>query len=414
MIRVATQSSPRARSNASVRRFCFALLVSAIGLNGCGGGSSSPVSPISPVSTIAPQQQQHFAVPEALHQAVPPAPPNFIPPAPNAAQLAAARAALHNAVLRPPAGVRHPMASSASPSPVVRFHTIEGDIDVQLRPDVAPKNVANFLSYVNGGSYNNSIFHRSQSGFIIQGGGYYVNQGQLDTIAAQPAVTNEFDLSNVRGTLAMALSGSNINSATDQWFFNLANNSSQIDSGKYTVIGTILNSQGLAVMDAIGALQVVNAQAQLGPAFTQLPVVNYSSGNVTTNNLVYVNSITQQVAPEFFAGESSLGNGVYYLAFSDGNYFGYYSYLSDPHYIYHFDLGYEYVFDADDGHDGIYLYDFASNTFFYTSPSYPFPYLYDFTLNSVLYYYPAPSNAGHYTSNPRYFYEFKTGTIITK
>ena len=52
----------------------------------------------------------------------------------------------------------------------------------------------------------------------------------------------------------------------------------------------------------------------------------------------------------FFTGESALSNGVYYLSFPSGNYFGYYSFLTDTHYIYHFDLGYEYVFDAADGY----------------------------------------------------------------
>lgn len=117
----------------------------------------------------------------------------------------------------------------------------------------------------------------------------------------------------------------------------------------------------------------------------------------------------------FFAGEAALSNGVYYLQFASGNPFGYYSYLSDPHYIYHFDLGFEYVFDAADGKNGVYLYDFKSNTFFYTSPAFPFPYMYDFTLNSAVYYYPDPSNAGHYNTNGiRYFYVFNTGTIISK
>ena len=117
----------------------------------------------------------------------------------------------------------------------------------------------------------------------------------------------------------------------------------------------------------------------------------------------------------FFNGEVDLNSNVYYLGFPSGNYFGYYSYLPDPAYIYHFDLGYEYVFDAADGNSGVYLYDFASDTFFYTSPVFPFPYLYDFTLNTTLYYYPDPNNPGHYnTDGIRYFYDFNTGTIITK
>ncbi len=119
--------------------------------------------------------------------------------------------------------------------------------------------------------------------------------------------------------------------------------------------------------------------------------------------------------PPFFQGEAALANGVYYLSFPGGSPFGYYSYLTDPNYIFHFDLGYEYVFDAADGKGGVYFYDFASSGFFYTSPGFPFPYLYDFSLNSVVYYYPDPNNAGHYNTNGvRYFYVFNTSQIISK
>jgi N-acetylneuraminic acid mutarotase len=117
--------------------------------------------------------------------------------------------------------------------------------------------------------------------------------------------------------------------------------------------------------------------------------------------------------PSFFSGEIALQNGVYYLQFPNGTPFGYYSYLTDPHWIYHFDMGYEYWFDANDAQNGIYFYDLMSNHFFYTSPSFPFPYLYDFSLNTVLYYFPDPNRPDHYTTNPRYFYNFATGQIIT-
>jgi len=118
------------------------------------------------------------------------------------------------------------------------------------------------------------------------------------------------------------------------------------------------------------------------------------------------------VHPAFFAGETALSNGVYYLALPNGNVFGYYSYLTDPNYIYHFDMGYEYMSDANDGHGGIYFYDSASGHWWFTSRDYPFPYLYDFSLSAVLYYYPDTQNAGHYTTNPRYFYNFGTSKII--
>ena len=118
--------------------------------------------------------------------------------------------------------------------------------------------------------------------------------------------------------------------------------------------------------------------------------------------------------PAFFAGQASLGSDVYYLAFPNGNIFGYYEFLSDPNYLYHFDLGFEYVFNANDGQGGVYFYDFTSSDYFYTSPVFPFPYLYDFGSSAFLYYYPDTSSPGHYTSNPRYFYNFSTQQIITK
>ena len=127
--------------------------------------------------------------------------------------------------------------------------------------------------------------------------------------------------------------------------------------------------------------------------------------------------IMTPIAPpsSFFTGANYLGNGVSFLNFANGNDFGYYGLLADPHYIYHFDLGYEYVFDAGDGKSGVYFYDYVSRSYFYTSPTFSFPYLYDYSLNTVLYYYPDPNSPGHYNSNGRrYFYDFTTGEIITK
>ena len=116
--------------------------------------------------------------------------------------------------------------------------------------------------------------------------------------------------------------------------------------------------------------------------------------------------------PAFFSGEVALGNGVYYLQFPNGTPFGYYSYLPTQNFIYHLDLGFEYFFDANDANHGIYFYDIASSSFFYTSPTL-FPDLYDFSLNAWLYYLPDANNPGRYTNNPRWFFNFATGQWIT-
>src|SRR6266404_6606861 len=116
--------------------------------------------------------------------------------------------------------------------------------------------------------------------------------------------------------------------------------------------------------------------------------------------------------PAFFNGETALGGGFYYLQFANGTPFGYYSYLSNQNFIYHIDLAFEYLLDANDANHGIYFYDFASSSFFYTSPTL-FPDLYDFSLNAWLYYLPDASNPARYTHNPRWFYNFATGQWIT-
>jgi hypothetical protein len=116
-------------------------------------------------------------------------------------------------------------------------------------------------------------------------------------------------------------------------------------------------------------------------------------------------------APAFLSNQISLGSGVYYEQFPDQNVFGFFTYASST-ILYHYDLGYEAVVQANDAAGGVYLYDFTSGHWFYTNSG-TFPYLYDFTLKAWLYYFPSTTNPDHYTSNPRYFSNLTTGTIIT-
>ncbi len=169
-------------------------------------------------------------------------------------------------------------------STVVEIQTSKGTIEVNLFDQTTPKTVENFLSYVNSGSYANSVVHRSVSNFVIQGGGYSytgpveVKSFTLDSIPTGTPVENEPKLSNVRGTIAMA-KGSHPDSATSQWFINLEDNSSSLDvaanAGGFTVFGQVMGD-GMQVVDAIAAETTLNA----GGAFAEIPIQNYTQTDV--------------------------------------------------------------------------------------------------------------------------------------
>lgn len=188
--------------------------------------------------------------------------------------------------------------SCAAAAQNVRFHTNIGDIDVAMIPASAPNTVANFMNYVNKGAFTNSIIHRSVPGFIVQGGGFTVQLGAASlptAIPQDPAVVNEFKVSNSRGTLAMAKLGSDPNSATNQWFFNLADNSGNLNNqnGGFTVFGRVTSSAGLAVIDKIAAVPVYN----LGSPYDQIPLQSYSGGTPSDTNYVVVYSVAQLPPP---------------------------------------------------------------------------------------------------------------------
>lgn len=177
-----------------------------------------------------------------------------------------------------------------SAATVVRLETTLGVIDIRLYDAAAPLTVQNFLSYVESDAYNQSFFHRSVPNFVVQGGGYLWDTvtNAPKAIATLPPVVNEFSpsRSNLRGTVAMAKLGGDPNSATSQWFFNLVDNSANLDAqnGGFTVFGQVV-SEGMSVVDAIAALPLANA----GGAFTQLPLATQPGGStLQAANLVII------------------------------------------------------------------------------------------------------------------------------
>ncbi|HKD05151.1 MAG TPA: peptidylprolyl isomerase [Bryobacteraceae bacterium] len=189
-------------------------------------------------------------------------------------------------------------ALQAQNNPTYRFITNLGNIDVVLTPSVAPKTVANFLSYVNAGYYNNTIFHRSVPGFVVQAGGYQYFPNQTPNVVAipqSPAIPNEFNVTNATGTIAMALVSGNSNSATSQWFFNLANNGTNanaLDSQMFTVFGQT-NAAGIKVLNLIAAQPVFDYSATYGSDFSTLPLSGGQTGTfIVVQSIVPVPTIT--------------------------------------------------------------------------------------------------------------------------
>jgi len=137
--------------------------------------------------------------------------------------------------------------------PQVDMRTSAGTIRLELYPAKAPKTVENFLQYVRDGHYNGTIFHRVIPGFMVQGGGMSADMSQKPTRAPVP-IESKNGLKNDVGSVAMART-SDPNSATAQFFINVANNGFLNYPGQdgygYTVFGKVVD--GMDVVNKIVA-----------------------------------------------------------------------------------------------------------------------------------------------------------------
>ena len=145
-------------------------------------------------------------------------------------------------------------ADAPAAQPKVEFTTTLGSFVVQLDPARAPKTVANFLDYVKSGFYKGTIFHRVIPGFMVQGGGFTADMQKKPTRSPIP-LESQNGLRNLRGTIAMART-SDPNSATSQFFVNVADNASldypKPDGYGYAVFGKVIS--GMNVIDKIVAV----------------------------------------------------------------------------------------------------------------------------------------------------------------
>lgn len=164
----------------------------------------------------------------------------------------------------------------ASASPLVSFQTSMGDFVVELNPEKAPISTENFISYVNSGAYDNSIFHRVINGFMIQGGGFDADLNQKPT-NAPIALESKNGLKNVKYSIAMART-SVPNSATSQFFINVVDNAMldypNPDGNGYAVFGQVV--KGTEVIDAIKQVPTSVQQGMSDVPVTTVTIIKAS------------------------------------------------------------------------------------------------------------------------------------------
>jgi len=187
---------------------------------------------------------------------------------------------------------------------LVQFRTTFGDMEVELFDKDKPVTVNNFLNYVQSGKYRDGIIHRLNPSFVIQAGGYYVAErgttnANITFIPTFPPITNEYGsgtvYSNSYGTIAMAKLGGDTNSATSQWFFNLADNYflDAHDSNSYfTVFGRVI--RGTNTLNAfrrfnywLGGLTETNIIVNYGAPFGEMPLLG-PGPDVSESSIVYI------------------------------------------------------------------------------------------------------------------------------
>ena len=234
------------------------------------------------------------------------------------------------------------------PGTLATFNTSEGEIQVALTDAATPLTVANFLSYVDSGEYDDTIFHRSvdlndnsggspsDNATIIQGGGYSIMNNSIGHIATNAPVNDEYTTElygDVAGTLAMAKT-SYADSATSEWYFNVSDNT-ELDTPttdpngvmtSYTVFGMVLS--GSSVISTIAALPTTTVSSLDNVPVSGLTETDLQNGaSVGADNLVYTYDITTEPGTSYTVSSDNpslvkptVTDGV--LSFTYGSGFG--------------------------------------------------------------------------------------------
>ena len=183
------------------------------------------------------------------------------------------------------------------------FRTSVGTMELELYDEDKPITVSNFVKYVTSGRFENLIVQRWETNFVIQAGGYYVENpdgedATFRTVKTFGTITNEYSVgqeySNTRGTIAMARQPGAVDSATSQWFLNVKDNVflDDVDEG-FTVFGKVLS--GYEVLDLFippppvhgiyrTAVQGVNEYDE----FISMNTLPITSTNGSFSDLIYI------------------------------------------------------------------------------------------------------------------------------
>ncbi|NVK24556.1 MAG: peptidylprolyl isomerase [Gammaproteobacteria bacterium] len=159
--------------------------------------------------------------------------------------------------------------------PKVKFETNLGDFVVELDRIKAPITVNNFLSYVDAKRYDNTLFHRLEHDFVLQGGGF---TAEMESVDEFPQVINESGngLKNNLATIAMARQYTP-HSATSQFFINLADNDS-LNPGRnwgYAVFGSIV--EGDEILEKLQDIETDISEELGWPSFPTKKIIIISA-----------------------------------------------------------------------------------------------------------------------------------------
>ncbi len=197
----------------------------------------------------------------------------------------------------------------ADEAPIVNLHTNFGLIVLELNPAKAPKTVETFLKYANNNFYDDTIFHRVIKKYIIQGGGY--TKDYQKKISLYDPIINESNnnLENLYGTIAMARSFRNPDSATSQFFINLKDNLS-LDYNEiteemgYTVFGKVIEG-----MDIVEKIQYFKTGAG-GSLKKHVPEEQVIIEVVVVKNMSSTIPVTTKIIEEAAVSNTELANEI--------------------------------------------------------------------------------------------------------